>query len=167
MSAVQARDLEDMSLAELKVIAKDLGIEVHHKSGEAKIIAAIRAFSDGIQEGDIDEQSVEVVEELPAPAPVSEPQEPSPIPEPVPAKQEHRPNAPVKAVAVYPTVDEVKAILVPYIARGLIVEELTDEYWQFRIANKQAAGNMKMPLSQIKLQANILMVPTRRPTEEG
>lgn len=65
----------------------------------------------------------------------------------------------------WPTPSEVKTALKSHVAKGLSVIQLTDEYWHFKMQNREAAGNLKQPLNQIVFQANILMRPTKAPTE--
>lgn len=79
------------------------------------------------------------------------------------AVQTFNPSAPVGHH--WPTVAETKAALKSHIARGLEILELHEEYFHFKVQNREAAGNLKQPLNQIVLQANILLRPTKAPTE--
>lgn len=83
--------------------------------------------------------------------------------EPHRAVQAHNPA--VRHGQHWPTVEEVKVALKSHLARGLKIIELHDDQWHFRIEGREAAGNLKMPLNQIVFQANILMRPTKTPTE--
>lgn len=152
-------ELQSMSLVELKSMAKDLDVVFHPKASKEQIAAAIHEAV-GSEATDLVVVEPEIAVEVPEPP---APPPPTPV---VPAVQSYKPDAPVKSAAVFPTVEEVEALLVPYKERGLVVEHLDAVYWQFKKQNRQAAGNMKMPLSQIRLQLNILMTPTSAPTEE-
>lgn len=85
-------------------------------------------------------------------------------PAPVSAVQGFKPDAPVPDV--YPTVTEVHNALQSFVARGLQIVTLTDSYWHLRKGNREAAGNLKMPLAQLVMQAKILLQPTKSPTEQ-
>lgn len=79
------------------------------------------------------------------------------------AVQTHNPA--IKHGQHWPTPEEVKAALKSQLARGLHIKELHDDQWHFWIDGREAAGNLKMPLNQIIFQANMLMRPTKSPTE--
>jgi hypothetical protein len=57
----------------------------------------------------------------------------------------------------FPTPDNVRAAVKVYVDAGLEIVELTEVYFHFRKGKREAAGNMKMPLKQVVLQAQLLM----------
>lgn len=167
-------ELEAMSPEEVKQIANDLGVKFHHKHGKPKIIEAIVSAMDGAPVEDADEGLDEVFSEqegevLPDESPLEAsevaPALKSPFVAPR-AVQSFKPDAALPAGNDWPTVAQVKEALSSHFARGLTVVELTDEQWHFKVNTREAAGNMKMPLKQVVMQANILLRPTKAPTEE-
>ncbi len=134
-------DFKNMSIEELRETATDLGVVVGDDSQEADIIEALES---ALGEGDIPDTP-----KTPTPTPV--------------AVQTFTPAAPIKDL--FPTPEQARDALKSHIARGLEIVTLTAEYWHLKQGRREAAGNMKMPLKQLLLQANLLMTPTAFPTE--
>lgn len=186
--ALTKESLETLSLTDLKETAQNLGVKVHYKHSPDKIISLILATIDGepvesAAEADNDSAPEPSPEEIEAEAIASEGdlldeaelahiaaaqnfQADQKAPEAPKATQAFKPDAPLPNGNNYPSVEEAKAALASHIARGLQIVTMTTEYWHLRQSNREAAGNMKMPLKTLLMQANILMVPTKQPTEE-
>lgn len=94
-------------------------------------------------------------------APVEQPPAPPPAGT---ATQPYQPRQ--KAGSHYPTVKEVHDVLAGHVKRGLKIVSVDQKVWHIQHNNREAAGTMKMPLRTLLMQANILMRPTGRPTED-
>lgn len=141
-------ELEAMQPEQVKKIANDLGVKYHHKHAVPKIIDAIMGAIAGADPLSDEGDGVPEIAEMAA-------------------VQTFRPDAqPAETVRAYPTVAEAQAALATHIARGLVIVTMTEDYWHLRMKNREASGNMKMPIKQLVLQANILLQPTKAPTEE-
>jgi len=134
--------LNNLDLEQLKEIAKEKGVFVHPRHGKDTIVKNLLALDGEIA------PDVAVVAETP-----------------VSAVQSFVPDA-VPKVSAFPTVEEARAALNSHVARGMQIIHMDSEYFHIKMQNRECAGNMKMPLKQLVMQANILMAPTKAPTEE-
>lgn len=64
-----------------------------------------------------------------------------------------------------PTMEEIQEKMKPFIARGLQIVKMDREYWHFTVGTKEASGNMKIPMGQFVIQADLLLRATSLPTE--
>ena len=175
------KTLEKMSKDELKKVANDLGVEYHQNSGAPKIVAAILAAVEGNgDEGDIlpdttaiteDDEgptvdevlaggTVEVVDEKPA--------APARLDVALSAKPDEKNKLEEvirKEMTEWPTVEAARQALAGHVARGLTIVKLDTDYWHVKFQNREASGNLKMPLKVILQQATLLFQATARPTE--
>lgn len=174
-------ELMAMELEALRNLAVDLGVEVAADAEQEFIADSIVAALTGQPMPVVD-----LFEEKPVPVEIStlgaieplqgvaaepivadlavEPVIATNQPKPT-AVQTFNPEAQFKNGDQWPTVAEARAALASHIMRGLTIVKMTEDYWHFRVSNREAAGNLKMPLKQLILQANILLRPTAKPTE--
>lgn len=178
------KDLEKMKLEELKKMASDLGVRHHHNAGAPKIVTAILAALEGNTdaadaEGD-DLPETEIVnddEEGPsvedvlsgetvdvADAPQA-PAKPNVVLSVKPDEKNKLEEIIRKEMTEWPTVAKAEQALAGHVARGLMVIKLEPDYWHFKVQNREASGNLKMPLKNIVHQAELLFAKTARPTE--
>jgi len=139
-------ELNNLDLEQLKEIAKDKGVFVHQRHSKDTIIKNLQDAVEALDGSDLPEAVVEAVVE-------------------VVATQSFVPDA-VPKVSTFPTVEEARAALNSHVARGMQIIHMDSEYFHIKMQNRECAGNMKMPLKQLVMQANILMAPTKAPTEE-
>lgn len=157
-------ELQSMEPDAVKKIANDLGAKFHHKAGPDKVIDAVLLKLAGSDEG---EDATEIEQPAP-PAPVATQTFTPPITA-IPVTME---PGKIQLAAIiakekseWPTVEQVTEALRSHVARGMQIVQLIPDYWHFRMGQREASGNMKMPLKQVLMQANILMTPTKKPTE--
>lgn len=178
-------ELEALDLEGVKKVAGDLGVKFSLFHSKDRIIGNILAALDG-EAAAPDEQPAEAdpaespakVEEVEAVVTVApeetaasiEPESAAAVEEMLKeratAVQNFKPDAPLPGKDRFPTAEEAKAALQSHVNRGLEIVEMSDTYFHLRVGRREAAGNMKMPLAQLVLQANILLRPTAQPTEE-
>lgn len=162
-------DLDGMSEKQVKQVAADLGVKFHHKHGKDTIIAKIKNSLDGVpdEDGEEDENEGDLSLETQVKQEVEPDLSPVDVPPVTTAIQSYRPDAPAPKLATWPTPKQVQEALKSHIARGLKIIQMTDEYWNFRVENREDSGNMKMPLSQFIMIANILLRPAKTARNDG
>lgn len=174
-------DLEKMKPEQLKKMAKDLGVRHHHNAKASKIVDAILAAVEGnaaaADAGGDDLPETEIVDgEGPSVEDVLAGETAEVVEQPMPAKPavvlSSKPDQTNKLEDIirkemteWPTVAKAKAALAPYVERGLTIVKLEPDYWHFKHHNREAAGNLKMPLKNLLQQAELLFKQTARPTE--
>ena len=127
-------ELALMSLDQLRTVLDNIGVEYHHKSGANKLIETILAVQAPAIEAPR-KGAAPTIEELSAITDHT-------------ATQELKPIKPVHQVE-FPTVDEVKEAIAPFVQRGLEVLQLDEEGFWFKRGNKEDSGNLKQSLRRI------------------
>lgn len=180
---MEISDLKNMTETEVKQVATDLGVEFHHKNSAETVIKKIEAALEGKagdeikdedgaegedaeSEGDFnpdfltDDAPVEEQPKTGKPIEVEKVEDPRPT-----AQQAYQPHASTSKEMA--TVATAKKALEPFLRRGLEIVQMTENYWHIRAGKKEAAGNMKMPLSTLFQEASLLFTATKIASDTG
>lgn len=163
-------ELMELEITEVQTIANDVGVPAKSIKRATKLEIVDKILetmaANPPQESDDDETDIAIDGD-------EDDEQEAAAPAPAPAVQ-HAPIPPLPpATKTDSTPKEIRQATAHLVKRGLQIVKLDDKphadgshQWHFRHKNREAAGTIFQPLRTIVQQANMLMTPTKAPTEE-
>lgn len=158
-------NLAELPLKDLKSMADERGLHYHPNIGAVKLAEKLEALEPVSDEGDTTPEMV-YAENLVVEEPQGEAVKADTKPHTA-TQTGVLPDPQARKFLELCTPDKVKTALEVHIRRGLQIVTMTDEFWHIRFRKSEDSGNMKIPLKQLVMCANVLLSTSQAEPTEG